>query len=297
MRRATPTAALFALALVVTACTPTRWEKPEPPAPVATAPGPAITPTPAPPRPPGGPTPGGPGNPPFYDVFGQRYFVLPGSEGFRERGEASWYGEPFHGRRTSSGAVYDMYELTAAHKTLPLPTLVRVTHLENGRSVVVKVNDRGPFAKGRVIDLSYAAAKALDMVQSGTAPVEVVALTGPAGAGPVVVENRAAATLVPASLPAPALIPAQRLFMQVGAFGDAANAERLRAKLESNGVTNVVIRYDDSASPALYRVRIGPIADSADYDALASRVRSLRIPDPSLVTESLTPGTGAGLGG
>lgn len=116
------------------------------------------------------------GNPDTYVVFGRRYRVKETSEGHREIGTASWYGWDFHGRKTSSGPPFNMFELTAAHKSLPIPTYVRVTNLENGRSIVVKVNDRGPFVGERIIDLSYAAAARLDMLEHGTAQVEVVAL-------------------------------------------------------------------------------------------------------------------------
>jgi len=121
------------------------------------------------------------GNPPFYDVLGRRYYVLPTSDGYRARGVASWYGRDFHGLSTSSGETYNMNAMTAAHTTLPIPTWVEVTNLENGKHVVVKVNDRGPFVDNRLIDLSYAAALKLDMVQSGTARVEVRALAPPLG--------------------------------------------------------------------------------------------------------------------
>jgi rare lipoprotein A len=116
------------------------------------------------------------GNPDSYAVFGKRYYVLGTSEGYRKTGIASWYGSDFHGKKTSSGPPFDMYAVSAAHKSLPLPTYVKVTHLHNGRSIVVKVNDRGPFVDDRIIDLSYAAAEKLDMIEEGTAPVEVVAL-------------------------------------------------------------------------------------------------------------------------
>lgn len=208
------------------------------------------------------------GNPPFYEVFGERYFVLPSSEGYSAHGTASWYGKPFHGRRTSSGEVYDMHKLTAAHKTLPLPSLVRVTNLDSGRSVVVRVNDRGPFVKDRLIDLSFAAARELDIVQAGIGRVEVVAVGDRADVGS---DTEAAG---------------RRLYMQVGAFGNEDNAAQLRTRLQVNGVNDVVIRYDDAVTPALYRVRIGPIAGAADYDVLASRVASLGIDNPKLVTES-----------
>ena len=117
------------------------------------------------------------GNPDTYVVFGKRYRVEETSAGYRETGTASWYGWDFHGRKTSSGPPFNMFELTAAHKSLPIPTYARVTHLDNGRSIVVKINDRGPFVGQRIIDLSYAAAARLDMLDQGTARVEVTALT------------------------------------------------------------------------------------------------------------------------
>ena len=116
------------------------------------------------------------GNPDTYVVFGRRYRVRDSSEGYRENGVASWYGWDFHGRKTSSGPLFNMFELTAAHKSLPIPTYARVTNLENGRSIIVKVTDRGPFVDDRAIDLSYAAAARLEMLEQGTAQVEIVAL-------------------------------------------------------------------------------------------------------------------------
>src|SRR5262245_6035155 len=116
------------------------------------------------------------GNPPFYTVLGKRYAVMDSADGYLERGVASWYGPTFHGESTSMGERYDMYSMTAAHKTLPLPAYARVTNLANGKSVVVRINDRGPFAKNRIIDLSYTAAAKLDMIKEGTALVEVRAL-------------------------------------------------------------------------------------------------------------------------
>ncbi|MEO7385934.1 MAG: septal ring lytic transglycosylase RlpA family protein [Gammaproteobacteria bacterium] len=209
------------------------------------------------------------GNPLFYEVLGERYFVLDDSTGYRAQGVASWYGAPFHGQRTSSGEVYDMHEFTAAHKTLPLPCLVRVTNLDSGRSVVVTVNDRGPFVKNRLIDLSFAAAKELGILDAGTGRVEVEAIA----------TRRVPTTGTEAAAN-------ERYYMQVGAFSAEENAARLKGDLESNGVNNVIIRYDDGVSPGLYRVRIGPIAGSAEYDALASRMAALSITNPRLVTES-----------
>lgn len=116
------------------------------------------------------------GNHSPYEVFGQRYHVMDSSEGYQEQGLASWYGPKFHGRRTSSWEPYNMFEMTAAHKSLPLPTYVKVRNLDNNREIVVKVNDRGPFKDGRIIDLSYAAAYKLGAVEKGIVPVEVIAI-------------------------------------------------------------------------------------------------------------------------
>jgi rare lipoprotein A len=279
----------FCAGLFLAGCTTMRPEPaPTPPTPVAGKPAMQPAPTPAPT--PAVPTPvPSAGNPPFYEVYGERYFVMPSSEGYRQTGVASWYGKDFHGKRTSSGTIYNMYEMTAAHKTLPLPSLVRVTNTSNGKSVVVTVDDRGPFVKGRLIDLSWAAARELDIVRTGTAEVEVEALGGASGAGPVIVYrpgDPAAAAPPGGGNIAPALVPAQHLYMQVGAFGNLANAERLKTHLESNGVSKVVIRYDASAGKTLYRVRIGPLSGSEEYDALATRIAPLHSGNPSLVTES-----------
>ncbi len=125
------------------------------------------------------------GNPDSYEVYGKRYHILESSEGYVERGTASWYGTKFHGRRTSSGEPYNMYAMTAAHKTLPIPSYARVTHLQNGKSVIVKINDRGPFVNNRLIDLSYVAARKLGIAASGTGPVEVKVITAADPATPV----------------------------------------------------------------------------------------------------------------
>jgi rare lipoprotein A len=140
------------------------------------------------------------GNPPFYDVMGKRYFVLSSGVGYVERGVASWYGPGFHKVRTSIGEPYDMYAMTAAHKTLPLPAYVRVTNLQNGLSIVVRVNDRGPFVGNRIIDLSYTAASKLGMLRNGTAMVEVRSLE-PVSANTPLVAQATAPTATPYSAP------------------------------------------------------------------------------------------------
>jgi rare lipoprotein A len=207
------------------------------------------------------------GNPPFYHVFGKRYTVLPSAYGHVERGVASWYGPGFHNARTSNGELYDMYAMTAAHKTLPLPCYARVTNLANGRSVVVRINDRGPFVGNRVIDLSYTAAVKLDMLREGTALVEV-------------------RTLSPETLPLDraAQTPPPELFVQVGAFAEPGNAMRLAERLRRAGVQGVIVRSPlDGAR--LNRVRIGPVASVAEFDALVARLADLGVADARLADD------------
>ncbi|MCC5794102.1 MAG: septal ring lytic transglycosylase RlpA family protein [Chromatiales bacterium] len=217
------------------------------------------------------------GNPPFYDVFGQRYFVLPTSAGYREQGVASWYGPDFHGKLTSTGEVYDMYQLTAAHPTLPLPTMVRVTNLTNGLSVEVLVNDRGPFARNRIIDLSYSAAKAIDMIGPGTAPVEVEALNvvyrSAADAGISESQVRVAAATV---------IPDREMFIQVGAYTQRENAQLMKQRVRNNGLGAARLQHDRQRG--LYLVHVGPIVDAAEYDLMLERMRALGILETQLVT-------------
>lgn len=242
------------------------------------------------------------GNPPFYEVFGKRYYVLNSNAGYRQRGIASWYGKKFHGKPTSSGEIYNMHAMTAAHKTLPLPTDVRVTNLRNGRTVIVRVNDRGPFVDNRIIDLSYSAARDLDMIAAGTAFVEVETLTRNATTTPLLADSAdrpsltqsAVSMINPMSSAAADPVPEQlavSLYLQVGAFGDSANAQKLRARLHSHGISNVVIRSDESSEPVLYRVRLGPISNVDEYDALLERIADIDIEDTHLVTESVERGT------
>jgi rare lipoprotein A len=231
------------------------------------------------------------GNGPEYEVFGQKYRVMDNGSGYKERGVASWYGKKFHGRLTSNREPYDMYAMTAAHKTLPLPTYVKVRNLRNDRSIIVRVNDRGPFVHNRIIDLSYAAALKLDMVRDGTSLVEVTAITfdDPPGDRPVrVVEPAQAPAPKPAPVPEQEAVAANHedndIYVQVGAFGDRANAERRRSALLSGGIGGAFIFADEAATPPMYRVRIGPIAGVDDYDALVLKLEALGIADPYLVT-------------
>jgi rare lipoprotein A len=222
------------------------------------------------------------GNPPFYDVLGKRYHVLPTSAGYVARGVASWYGRDFHGLATSSGETYDMHAMTAAHTTLPLPTWVEVTNLTNGKRVVVKVNDRGPFVDNRLIDLSYAAATALDMVRTGTTRVEVRTVAPPLDA--LRAETVVAASTASSSQPQ-AGVPPERMFLQIGAFAEVENAERLVARLRASGFANPTVVSDPSEGRRLHRVWLGPLRDSIEYDALDTRLRSIGVAGSRLVVD------------
>lgn len=302
------------------------------------------------------------GNPESYQVRGRRYYTQKTSAGHVERGLASWYGKQFHGRKTSSGERYDMYAMTAAHKTLPLPSYVRVTNMENGRTAVVKVNDRGPFHGPRVIDLSYSAAKKLGVVQKGTAMVELRALdparpgaepgpflaakgtakarpgrpAAPAARAPEVLPAPESAPALAAASPAaprgdlevPAPVgtprptsepgpgsalaavepappespttpsvaqarpkakppttsdPGRGLYLQVGAFGDPKNAERLRQRLVANLRQQVRVQHSASGDSALYKVRIGPFGSEGEAKVISAKLETLGVEPPRRV--------------
>jgi rare lipoprotein A len=201
------------------------------------------------------------GYPKPYRVGKNWYQPVAHAKGFEQRGVASWYGEQFHGRRTSSGETYDMYAMTAAHKTLPLGTHVKVRNLTNDREVVVRINDRGPFVRGRIIDLSYTAAKKINLVGPGTAPVEVIAL------GTVTVAGPAGGT-------EPTYTPIDyysgNFTIQIGAFQDRRNAERLKQKLDQT-YKNAHITIFNDGSQTWYRVRVGQtntLNQAIEYEAL-----------------------------
>lgn len=191
------------------------------------------------------------GNAPVYEVFGKTYRVMATADDFRESGSASWYGKKFHGRTTASGERYDMFAMTAAHKSLPLPSYVRVTHRENGRSIVVKVNDRGPFHPGRIIDLSYAAAAKLDIIRSGHGPVEIEVVT-------------------PDS-PPPTRTEA---WLQVGIYSDAIAAVALREDLRQHGIGAVQILVGEEDGEAVHRVVVGPYFNPEEAQPARKRLES-----------------------
>lgn len=200
------------------------------------------------------------GNPASYTVLGKTYRTRPSAAGYRARGKASWYGRKFHGQRTSSGEPFDMFALTAAHRELPLPTFARVTNLDNGRSLIVRINDRGPFHHDRILDLSWAAAAKLGVLDRGTARVEVEAIT-PAPDG-------ALAAAPPSAPKSPTERP---LWLQVGAFAAQDNAELLRQRLLLAGLGPVHIARERRGRAAMHIVRIGPYATPEALAGAAAR--------------------------
>ena len=213
------------------------------------------------------------GNKSPYVVFGRTYHVMPSASGYREQGGASWYGTKFHGRRTSNGETYDMYAMTAAHRTLPIPSYVQVTNLKNGRKVIVRINDRGPFHANRIIDLSYVAARKLGYHEHGTTQVEVVAID------PVKFQrNSVEAPRMALQEPLTgAPLPGQT-FLQAGAFASRDSAEAKRQRLSRTTGYPVVVRQGQSAGKTLFKVLVGPIADQnalADVRSLLLRTENL----------------------
>ncbi len=235
---------------------------------------------------------------------------------YSEVGVASWYGPNFHGKRTANGEVYDMHAMTAAHRTLPLPSMVRVTNLSNGRSIIVRVNDRGPFAHNRILDLSKAGAQALDFIKQGTARVRVEILadesialkdrivTGKYAKAPQPQPVQVAAVhTIPATKPtaytaeplppvqepakpvpavAQTVISSPEHFIQVGAFGDASNAERLKQRLSVYGPVQIT-KVQTSSGVTLHKVRIGPIMDQSQVNTIVGQVQNQGFVDAHVI--------------
>lgn len=232
-------------------------------------------------------------NPPAYTVLGRTYHVLSSNTGYDAQGIASWYGPNFQSKSTSSGERYNMYAMTAAHKTLRIPSYVLVTNMENGKQVIVRVNDRGPFVSNRIIDLSYAAAKKIGMIGRGTAMVDVRSITPdtpiptsqsivsgaptiPAAPVPV-----ASASAVSTAANLPHAVWGQDVFIQVGAFGEMGHVITVQQRLAQAGITTV------SVTPfgPLNRVRVGPVASLADYDRLMDQLRTIGFDNAQMVVE------------
>ncbi len=214
-----------------------------------------------------------PGHPKPYKVFGKWYQPLPDAKGFRQHGIASWYGKDFHGKKTSNGEIYDMYAMTAAHKTLPLGTHVRVHNLENGSKVDVRINDRGPFVRGRIIDLSYTAAKKIGIVGPGTADVEIYALGSPS-----MTDGGTSRSYVQSDL------YSGNFTFQVGAFLNRDNAERLKRELAQT-FKNAHITVYDNGEQIYYRVRVGKVSNLKQADQYEAYLIQNGFPDAFVVAE------------
>ena len=232
------------------------------------------------------------GNPASYVVFGKRYHTLPSSEGYSARGIASWYGTKFHGHRTSSGEPYDMYQMSAAHKTLPLPTYARINNLRNGKSVTVKINDRGPFHDNRIIDLSYAAAARLDILSKGTGLVEVQTIDPsshtrePAQRTVLASQPKVAGTQPVNNSEQENTEHKPSLYLQIGAFLSRSNAERLKTRLNSAELPgNLQISEGLSKQKPIYRVRIGPLVSVEAADKLTQLLVDQGIESPRVVID------------
>lgn len=233
------------------------------------------------------------GNKSPYTINGRTYTVLRDEAGYSEIGLASWYGRKFHGHLTANGEQYDMFQLSAAHTRLPIPSYVRVTNLDNGKSIVARVNDRGPFHPGRIVDLSYAGAVLLGYANAGTARVRVEALVPERVAGPAVsaapVRPPVAEPVVDPAVSVDSVVSERQLieedrgreFLQIGAFATETSARSLQDRLRSMTDMDVVIHQEPAANgAALYKVRVGPLADDATVRALQEAVAAAQLGKP-----------------
>jgi rare lipoprotein A len=223
------------------------------------------------------------GNPEKYTVLGKEYHVMPSSKGFTQKGIASWYGSKFHGQRTSDGEVYDMRAMTAAHKSLPLPCYVEVTNHNNGRKAVVRVNDRGPFHKGRIIDLSYAAAVKLGVTKTGTAPVTIRVVT------PSTVDDDDAvnvAAVKPVQVPRDAglISDGGKLYVQVVAFTTEDAALKMLKDLRDQNFAGARIHVEKTGNKLIYRVRIGPVPTRDVAEKLLAELKEIKYTDAKIVS-------------
>jgi len=207
-----------------------------------------------------------------YTVFGHTYVPVVNKQPTRERGLASWYGRKFHGQKTASGEIYDMFAMTAAHKTLPIPSYVRVTNVKSGLSVVVRINDRGPFHSDRIIDLSYAAAARIGIVNSGSGMVDVERIIpGPGASDAAARPLPPPAQVATADTPVIAREPAG-LWLQLGAFASAETAESFRAKMAKD-LPWLLEPISISTREGMHRVRLGPYANADEATAIGDKVR------------------------
>jgi rare lipoprotein A len=225
--------------------------------------------------------------------LGKSYHVLATEQGYSERGVASWYGQKFHGHKTSNGEVFDMNLASAAHKSLPIPSFLRVTNLDNNRSIVVRVNDRGPFHGDRLIDLSYAAAVKLDYADSGTARVQLDAIVAPTSDRERFVAQRSSTDAQSLGLSSglqPAgeqyLQPAGEQYLQIGAFAELRTAQEVSNQLRTLTSLPVFIRsVDNQSNGVLHRVRVGPVSDPGQIRQITQRVVAANLGSPYTITE------------
>ena len=218
----------------------------------------------------------GAGNRSPYTVLGKSYTVMPTEVGYKETGVASWYGEKFHGHKTSNGEIFDMYQASAAHKSLPIPSFLNVTNLDNNRSIVVRVNDRGPFHGDRIIDLSYAAAVKLGFADRGTARVQLDAITPSADRPRVTNSETIGRSNIPVS---------DGAYLQVGAFSDLNSARSLTSSLQVLTDKPVFIRSVNSDGKRLHRVRIGPLHNGAELSRIKDAIVAANLGSPYTVSQ------------
>lgn len=241
------------------------------------------------------------GNPEQYSIAGQTYQVMETADGHVERGIASWYGRKFHGKQTASGERYDMYAMTAAHRELPLPTYVAVENLDNGRQITVRINDRGPFARNRIIDLSYAAAAKLGMLDRGTAPVEIRTVkaskearsavdTAPVPAEAARIDETTVATegtdTRVGDTPGEGAVD---YYIQIGAFAERDNAYRMVGRAETAELAAPInVTEHRSSGERLYRVRVGPLAGVGAVDSVTADLVAVGINQSHVVVKTET---------
>lgn len=223
------------------------------------------------------------GNMDSYEVFGKRYYTKDSSQGYVAHGKASWYGTKFHGARTSSGETYDMYEMTAAHTTLPLPTYAKVTNTANGKSVVVKINDRGPFHSDRIIDLSYAAAARIGILNQGVGHVKVEAINPQHHKPAPIPTITAAQQQKPPAATETTTDPSKKYYLQVAAFGEKTYAEKMVKQLES--LIEQPMQISQKNPNGFYRVQVGPFNDETSAKAYESQLASIIAEKPVIVTQ------------
>jgi rare lipoprotein A len=217
------------------------------------------------------------GNPGSYEVFGERYYVRKSNDGFAQKGIASWYGSKFHGQRTSSGETYNMYAMTAAHKSLRIPAYVEVTNLDNGRKAVVKVNDRGPFHDGRIIDLSYAAAKKLGVSATGTARVSIRVVNS---SNDSVASHHKSADSIDASY----VHDGGRVYVQIAAFSTEQGAMKMIKDLREKNFSSVRVHVESNQGKTIYRVRIGPVPTTYVAQKLVTQLKEIKHDDVQIIT-------------